>query len=212
MSFILKALKKIENEKAARQAAPVEINSAILAPESGSFSFQRKVLLWLIVPLVLIAGAGTLVFIVYKKSPTVSEISKTIPPSVPPAQTASTLAAKEPQVGNPAKESTRISIKAGQQALHRQRKPDMRVEKDHSQNDAAPASAPEQQASFVAAPPSLTVSGIALQDDPAESMAVVNGVLVKTGMTVGGAVVDRIFLDRVRFKGNGGTFEEYLAK
>jgi hypothetical protein len=58
----------------------------------------------------------------------------------------------------------------------------------------------------------LTVSGIALQDDPAESMAVINGALVKTGMTVAGAVVDRIFLDRVRFKGNGGTFEVYLGK
>ena len=58
----------------------------------------------------------------------------------------------------------------------------------------------------------MTVNGIALQDDPNKSMAVVNGQIVKRGMAVGGAEVDRIFLNRVRFKGNGGLFEVHLAK
>jgi hypothetical protein len=56
------------------------------------------------------------------------------------------------------------------------------------------------------------LNGIALQDDPAESVAVVNGRILKKGMTIEGAEVDRIFLDRVRFRGNGGVFEVHLAK
>ncbi len=58
----------------------------------------------------------------------------------------------------------------------------------------------------------LTVNGIAFQDDPAASAAVVNGVYVKRGMTVGGARVERIFQDKVRFTSNGRTFEVPLAK
>jgi len=76
---------------------------------------------------------------------------------------------------------------------------------------AAP-SLPEQQAALDAATPSLTVKGIALQDDPAESMAVVNGALVKIGMTIGGVRVVGIFQDKVRFKGNGATFEVEMTK
>jgi hypothetical protein len=70
----------------------------------------------------------------------------------------------------------------------------------------------EQEAPSDVASPALTVNGIALQDDPAESIAVVNGVIVKTGMTIGGVQVDRIFLNRVRFRGSGGTFDVHLAK
>jgi len=43
-------------------------------------------------------------------------------------------------------------------------------------------------------------------------MAVVNGQIVKRGMTVGGAQVERIYLNRVRFRGNGGMFDVHLAK
>jgi hypothetical protein len=70
----------------------------------------------------------------------------------------------------------------------------------------------EQAALQGAATSSLTVNGIAIQDDPAESIAVVNGVIVKQGMTIGGARVDRIYLNRVRFKRDSGTFEVHLVK
>jgi hypothetical protein len=70
----------------------------------------------------------------------------------------------------------------------------------------------EQVANPGTATTSLTVNGIAIQDDPAESIAVVNGVIVKQGMTIGGAKVDKIYLNRVRFKGDSGIFEVHLAK
>lgn len=213
MSFILKALKKLEHEKAARKAAPVEINSAILAPDRGPISSSRRVGLWLSISLVLIAGAVTIMFFpIHEIPPTGSEVPKTGPQQAPAARPEPSFPLSQPQVDKPAKGSASINAIDRQPAIPRPREPEKRQEKAHSQYDFAPPSAPEHQAPFVAATPALTVSGIALQDDPAESMAVVNGELVKTGMTVGGAVVDRIFLDRVRFKGNGGKFEVYLSK
>jgi hypothetical protein len=73
-------------------------------------------------------------------------------------------------------------------------------------------SPPVQEAPAGSASTSLIVNGIALQDDPGQSMAVVNGQIVKRGMTVGGARVERIFLNRVRFRGNGGMFDVHLAR
>jgi type II secretory pathway component PulC len=70
----------------------------------------------------------------------------------------------------------------------------------------------EPEPFLVGAPSSLVVNGIALQDDPMESVAVVNGRILKKGMTIEGAEVDRIFLDRVRFRGDGGVFEVHLSK
>ncbi len=47
--------------------------------------------------------------------------------------------------------------------------------------------------------PTLRVSGIAWDRDGSERFAVVNGVSVGEGTTVGGAVVEKIFQDKVRF-------------
>jgi hypothetical protein len=41
---------------------------------------------------------------------------------------------------------------------------------------------------------------------------VVNGALVKKGMTVGGMRVEEISPDRVRFSGAGGTVEVQLSR
>ena len=62
------------------------------------------------------------------------------------------------------------------------------------------------------APAGLKVNGIALQDDPAASAAVVNGVLVKRGMMVQGLRVEEIMNDKVRFSGNGETYEVQISK
>jgi hypothetical protein len=212
MSFILKALKKLENEKSARNASPVEINSALLAPDSGSFSSSRRLGQWFIISLALIAGAVTMFFIIHKIPPTVSEIRIAKPQTAPAAQPESPLPTVQPLADKPVKENARKSTIAGQQASPLSREPEKRMAAAHLGNSAAFPSVPEHKASSATEITALTVSGIALQDDPAESMAVVNGVLVKSGMTVGGAEVDRIFLDRVRFKGSSGTFEVFLAK
>lgn len=212
MSFILKALKKLENEKAVSKTAPVEIGSAILAPDSSSFSSQRRAYKWMIIPLVLMAGAGIIFFSLHKTPPPVREARKMVPQPAPAAQPAPLGQTIQPQAERPEQEGARNNTPAGQETHPRQKEPEKRLKRAHMKNDFVSPSVPVHQASFVVAPPAVTVNGIALQDNPAESMAVVNGALVKTGMTVEGAVVERIFLDRVRFKGNGGTFEVYLTK
>ncbi len=212
MSFILKALKKLESEKSARKTAPVEIDSAILAPDSSSFSQPRTGGKWMIITLVLLAGAGSIYFFMHKTTPTATEARKEAPQPAPVAPTAPVAQTIQQPAEKAAQEGARIDTPVAQPAPPRQKEPEKRQERAHVQNDFAPRPEPEHRASFVAATPGLTISGIALQDDPSESMAVVNGALVKTGATVGGALVDRIYLDRVRFKGNGGTFEVYLSK
>jgi general secretion pathway protein B len=62
------------------------------------------------------------------------------------------------------------------------------------------------------AAPVLKVSGIAWQKDGASLMAVVNGSFVSKGGRVGGARVDEIFADRVRFTFEGKSFEVPLGK
>ena len=131
---------------------------------------------------------------------------------VPTVQTAPLAQTGQPQVEKTEQASARINTPAVPQVPPWQIEPGKRPERTYQQNDVAPLREPEHRNSVAAATPGLTVSGIALQDDPAESMAVINGALVKTGATVGGAQVDRIYLDRVRFKGSGGTFEVYLSK
>jgi general secretion pathway protein B len=55
--------------------------------------------------------------------------------------------------------------------------------------------------------PSLRVSGIAWDRGGSERFAVVNGTSVSEGMKVGGAVVERIFEDKVRFSFENRTFD-----
>jgi hypothetical protein len=213
MSFILKALKKLENEKAASRPAPVEIDSAILAPDRSSFSSPRRRVGWTIIPLALLTGTCIIYFVAYKTPPPVTEGRKMVPQAAPTAQTPPPGQVIEPPVERPAQVNAGSNTPvAHQQAPFRRKGERNRPESAHMQSDYTPPSEPLHQASFAAAPPALTVSGIALQDDPSESMAVINGALVKTGMTVGGSLVERIFLDRVRFKGSGGPFEVYLSK
>jgi hypothetical protein len=64
----------------------------------------------------------------------------------------------------------------------------------------------------VEAPANLVVNGIAYQDDPSSSSAVVNGIFVKQGMAVAGARIERIYPNKVRFSGNGGAFEVYISR
>jgi hypothetical protein len=59
---------------------------------------------------------------------------------------------------------------------------------------------------------SLTVSGIAWQDDRVDRRAVVNGILAGEGTVVeGGALIVRIFPDRVRFSRAGQTIDVSIA-
>jgi general secretion pathway protein B len=213
MSFILKALKKLENEKAARQTGKVEINSAILAPDRRSYSSPGNSPKRLFIALLVIAVSATsLYFMRRAPSPVVEQPLKEaqpdpLPRPVPVAATPVREDKPAPAVPTPSP-----AVKRQEGRLQPRRVVLDRPPESSPVVDGGSGSHPVEDALTGSASTALTVNGIALQDDPGKSMAVVNGQIVKRGMTVGGARVERIFLNRVRFRENGGMFDVHLAK
>ena len=220
MSFILKALKKLENEKAARETGKVEINRAILAPDRRSFPSPHNSPKRLVIALLVIAVAGTSLYFMRRAPSTVVQtpVKESRPDPSPKSVQPAATAIREEKPASAVPTPTQV-VPASAQAVKRpeERLPPRRVIREKAP-EASPAgdggsdSPPVQEALTGSATTALTVNGIALQDDPGQSMAVVNGQIVKRGMTVGDARVERIFLNRVRFRGNGGTFDVHLAR
>ncbi|GEM_PF-746256 len=88
----------------------------------------------------------------------------------------------------------------------KQRKPPTRG----SASPSAPVPPPAGQAASLEHPV-LHVGGIAWQKDSASPMAIVNGTPVAEGSTVGGARVEKIYPERVRFSHKGRTFDVGLG-
>ena len=213
MSFILKALKKLENEKADRNVGKVEINSAILAPDRRSVSTPGNSSKRLVIALLLVAVGGTsLYFMRRTSSPDVQPPVKEAQPGPMPQPVSVAATAVRQEKPAPVVPALSPTVKTQEERP----RPRVRVrEKFHEESPTVGAgthSIPDREALTGSPTSSLIVNGIALQDDPAASMAVVNGQIVKRGMTVGGAQVERIYLNRVRFRGNGGLFDVHLAR
>ena len=213
MSFILKALKKLENEKASREMRKVEINSAILAPDRRSISSPRNSSKRLFIALLIVAVSGTsLYFMKRVPSPVVQPPVKEAQPEPLPVPVPVAATPIHEATPAPATPATSPAAKAQEEPSRPSRARRQKSPEESPPGESGSDSLPVQESLTGSSPSSLTVNGIALQDDPNKSMAVVNGQIVKRGMTVGGAQVERIFLNRVRFRGNGGLFEVHLAK
>lgn len=228
MSFILKALKKLEDEKATRAAAPVEISSAILTSGRSVSLRPRRRWGWVAVPLVLLACVGLAYLFLHKTKPRIAEQRGYQPPpataaapspAAPPAPPADAEPDEPTEVPSlpasvakeePARDEAKRAVLAEKLASRRMKVRERRMERERVRESVPTPAEPVRHA--VASSSAITVSGIAYQDNPADSMAVVNGAIVRTGMTVAGARVERIFVDRVRFRGEGGTFEVPLAR
>lgn len=236
MSFILKALQKLEEENAGRPAEPAAIESAIIAPATRSTAAPRRMLKWLVLVLGFIAG-GIMTYLLMPKAtiPIAQRQRTAVAPTVPaaPAPAATPVTPTTPSApaiqvlpttpvaqadmpspkGVPGVEGNAPSAgsDSGRQAVRRRSRARDAGEDSPPDGVALPGPAP-QALPADASTAQLAVNGIAFQDDPAASAAVVNGVYVKRGMTVGGARVERIFQDKVRFSRNGATFEVPLSK
>jgi general secretion pathway protein B len=213
MSFILKALKKLENEKASREPGTVEINSAILAPDRRSLSSPRNSSKRLAIALLIVALSGaSLYFMKREPSPVVHGPAKETRPEPGPRAVPVTATTVHVEKAAPAAPALAPAVKAREEPS----RPGRALRETSPEAPLPVGSGSDslhgEEALTGSAPSPLNVNGIALQDDPGQSMAVVNGQIVKRGMTIGGAQVDRIFLNRVRFRGNGGLFEVHLAK
>jgi len=221
MSFILKALKKVEEEKSARQVKPRDISSAILTAERTSGRTSRWPLTVGVILLLLIAGSGGAYFLLHQRSvplsptrnPVPGEASRTdqarpglvtppasfTPNGYPARKDASEHTEARPVSAAPVTAETKREVEASPPARG------FRVAQP------PPAERIGQESSG-SSPSDVKVNGIALQDDPSASVAVVNGILVRRGMTIQGLRVEEIFHDKVRFSGNGETYDVQISR
>ncbi|HZV81823.1 MAG TPA: general secretion pathway protein GspB [Geobacteraceae bacterium] len=230
MSSILKALKKLEQEKAMRREGEIDLSREILhgpTRRKKRFSWQWPaaittiVLLFAIVAILLTRETTT---VKPEQHPTpLREAQLPSTPAPVAAEKISPRPADAPRleavpVYKPAKVSaanpapTRIPT-----PLSPPQQPSMQAP---SLPPAAPpvtATAPRVEPARKQAPPApvdpaFAVSGIAWNKDSADRLAIVNGQPLTTGSFLDGAVVEEILPDRVRFSQGGKTFEVPLGK
>lgn len=227
MSSILKALKKLEDEKSVSKPGQIPIDSRILQDRSPK-GIPRAVV-GLLVIIVLAGGSGTTYLLMKQKHP-----EKTVTPHTIPAPIAASL---EKQSGvsvlpvNDLEKNKTIQIhqkpvlqssKAKAEMENVSRPAYSSTVSTKSPIETQHASKPVDTVRTIEAPhssptntiirPVLTVNGIAFQEGSGDNMAVINGTTVTRGSEIEGAKVEEIQNDRVRFSQNGERFEIILNK
>lgn len=222
MSSILKALKKLEDEKAARSGKAADIAGAILKTGRRKGEKQR----WLI-PSGMLAVAVIAVLATYavmggfssRRQETTPATERISPQPQPVAPTPIAVAPPRPSGVEPRLQRT--LPKAAKNSILRVTQTSTPRTPAVKEEPRSVISTPQQATATVekrpealppVAIPVLKVSGIAWQKDGASRLAVVNGTSVAEGATVGGARVDQIFPDRVRFTFENRTVEIPLGK
>lgn len=228
MSSILKALKKLEDEKTTRRPDALKIDSDILRLDSP----QRYSVTGIVLAAVLLFAGGSIATYLYLKqdsSQVVSgsrdktEVTKGNQPSpqLPVSVPNDIKTEKLPESIEivPAKRS-----EPKKAVLPNQQKFPV-VAKPHS-NSAVLKNTPTKQEAKIIIPalttvqapavtisvPTLRVNGIAFQDGAADSVAIINGVPVSSGAIIEGVRVEVIQKDRVRFSYKGEIFDIPLGK
>jgi general secretion pathway protein B len=213
MSSILEALKKLEDEKAARQSGAGHIAGKVV--KSGRRAKPRPK--W-ILPAGMAAVAAIAVLSTYLLMGGMSNHSGTTPsPPSMQRQPESGGTVQRPEPTAPPAAIPSATIHAG-----RKRPPTPSPSTTPAGEAPAPAAAnrlPQGEAALpvkpvpplqpAAAPghPVLQVTGIGWQKDNANRMAIVNGRPVVVGNVVEGAKVEEILPDRVRFSIGGRSLE-----
>jgi general secretion pathway protein B len=224
MSSILEALKKLEDEKAARLSGAGNIPGKVV--KAGRRPRQRP---WWLVPAGMAAVAASAVLVTYllmSGFSTRNETARAPAASAPqqPHQIAAPAAAAPTSPSSPAVTDNeafpdkrgRTTSPALSPAVHpaRQVSPPVTTPRQPETRTIEEPAAPPQQITKPGPSdiPALIVSGIAWQKGGAERFAMVNGRPVAEGATVDGARVEEIFPDRVRFSFANRTFEVSLGK
>ncbi len=236
MSSILKALRKLEEEKVARQGGSFDVARDVLRLPSRRPPGHRSFLPVGIFLGILLVGvsaflisshfAGKTVVEGMAASPAVAsgpaERPTVVLPAVAPDEptmsvTATTRPTKEPEVIEEVMPREIPAFPGGRAAID--------IPKISGENAApasqaiSPDSAKAQGRPIVPAElpvpapaQSLVVSGIAWQKDPEARLAIVNGLPVMVGTAIEGTVVEEILADSVRFSTAGRMFEVPLQK
>lgn len=229
MSSILKALKKLEDEKSIRKPDSLKIDAEILRGDaSRRFSPVGTSLLAAL--LFVCGGSATYVFM----KPGTGNVAglnapaSAVTPAVPSSSAIAVApVAEKPQQLNLQVESSKsdktISVKLDNNPPYSVAPPKMPAKAQSVQSIKKPEASlnnvPTKKASAAAiqptAPvmtPSLKVNGIAYQNESADRVAIVNGVSVSNGSMIEGARVEDIQKERVRFSYGGEKFDVTLGK
>lgn len=229
MSSILKALKKLEQEKTLHEeSAGINVSREILKQSSSN----RNIIRWLW----LLGTAATLVIIILtaallkKSKDTVKSGEQLIagqPARLPLTMQnlpASPTAAGSVKKSSPAPPLTadELKLKSSQQAPAEARENSLENEKTAPPTTAIPVGEPpkaDQAAKAVPVrqqttsnEPILTLSGIAWNKDSSDRLAIINGEPTATGANVNGVIVEEILQDRVKLSHNGRIFELLIGR
>lgn len=216
MSFILDALKKLEQEKAARKGGAINISDEIVRDKRQVIRKARRTVpvsvVLVALGLLLLGASGAYLWhkhgvadqakvvapsserplSVAAKMPAASQGTNFTEPAVPQVLPAATVVTDPAPLPLETKRQTRSDRLEGQ--------------RPSKQDFPARATQPAVEASGTGESTRLTVSGIAWQDAPSARRAVINGDLVREGAQVGGATVEEILPTRVRFSSGGRQF------
>lgn len=214
MSSILKALKKLEQEKAARSEPSVEIARDILR-STPMAAKSNWVPMTLVVGVVLLVGLGN-AFWALSPSKTlpviVSEPVASVMPPAPPQPISAPVAEPAPPVpvasAAAPSEPTEVRIETVEvKPLPKVKAPKLVAKTaPRAQTRNVPSHALQPEVVF----PKLALSGIVYQDEAEARLAVVNELPVMAGTMIAGAVVEEIQRDRVRFSYKGKSIEVQL--
>ena len=219
MSSILKALKKLEQEKAAARHTPVRIDAEIL--RTAPTNRVSPMAIALAAALLFICG-GTVTYTYVNMNR--NRHAHTPPPramvplgsvgEVPrhptPSPVASVLPDSSIQERNP------VSAPLHPSSMPRSRPVDQQPPKtaggagENVRHTATEKPLSNNHADSTPSVPTLRVDGIAFQDG-ADGVAVVNGVPVSKGSSIEGVRVDEVQRDRVLFSHGGRKIEVFMG-
>jgi len=226
MSSILKALKKLEQEKAVRKPDSFRIDAEILRGGTPRSFFSTGASLAAIA--LFLCGVGA-TYVFMKRHEVPAAVQPAQAPakqasSVPPAAVGLPLGSAGQGAPDPLPRPT-MPGKSGPEPSG----PSPRTMPSplppqpekltggtpravQPESKPMPPSAAPPAVVITPGPPVLKVLGIAFQDGSTNSVAVVNGVAVTKGSVIEGVRVEEIQKDRVKFSRGGETFEIILDK
>jgi general secretion pathway protein B len=222
MSSILKALKKLENDKRICRPDQLGIDAKILQDVSST-RFSRTAVSLIALALFVCGSGATYFFMKHDAADVIipqtiaarteSRSQPPVPAVIPPVLKKSTpqttsrlLSPKAPPDFEKQKRSPNYPAKSSRPPL-----PEKHVETTPIPETSPVVSLPIAPTSAVPRP-ALTVNGIAYQDGGSDNLAVINGITVSSGDVIEGIKVEDIQKDRVRFSHGGEKFEIILNK
>lgn len=215
MSSILKALKKVEDDKATHRPEELKIDAEILRSSSTP---RFPVTFVVVSSLLLLFGGSGATYLYMKRDKVVentnqkliatnkvtsTDINRTV--IMPPAQQESV---RQNEVDQPVVRKPRKSV-THSVAVVKSVKPDIQTGNVPQKNSQSVTPQPSSTGQEV---PNIRVNGIAFQNNSADSMAIINGAPASAGSVIDGAIIEEIKRDKVLFKHNGERFEVQLGQ